>query len=107
MEPLPPSRIDGLIVEAIGDEVLVYDTEHNRAHALNAVAAAVWELSDGKRDTTALAGTAAAKLAAPVSEDAVWRALTQLDERGLLAGELRAASAVPSTRAARRCGGWG
>jgi hypothetical protein len=88
MERLPSARSEGLIVESLEHELLVYDTERDRAHSLNAVAAAVWELSDGRRDAGLLAEGAAAKLGEAVSEEAVWRALSQLDERGLLDGEL-------------------
>jgi hypothetical protein len=82
MEQLPSGRREGLIVETIDDELLLYDTERDRAHSLNAVAAAVWRGSDGKRDPAALAEEVG------VTEDAVWRALSQLEERGLLDGEL-------------------
>src|SRR4051794_26396486 len=82
MQQLPPARREGLIVEELGDELLVYDSERNRAHSLNPVAAAVWKGCDGIRDPAALAEIAG------VSEDAVWRGLSQLEERGLLDGEL-------------------
>jgi len=82
MGQLPPGRREGLIVETLGDELLVYDSDTNRAHSLNAVAAAVWEECDGARSADAVAQ------AVGVTEDEVWRALTQLDERGLLEGEL-------------------
>ena len=82
MEQLPAGRRDGLIVESLDGELLVYDTERDRAHSLNAVAAAVWEACDGVRDAKAIAALAG------VTEDAVWRALSQLEERGLLDGEL-------------------
>src|SRR3954453_19690275 len=82
MQQLPPARREGLIVEELGDELLVYDSERNRAHSLNPVAAAVWKGCDGERDSAALAEIAG------VSEDAVWRGLSQLEERGLLDGEL-------------------
>ena len=84
----PAARSEGLLVESLGDELLVYDAERDRAHSLNAVAATVWELSDGDRSAGQLAEAATSKLGEPVSEDAIWRALSQLDERGLLAGEL-------------------
>jgi Coenzyme PQQ synthesis protein D (PqqD) len=82
MQQLPAGRRDGLIVESLDGELLVYDTERDRAHSLNAVAAAVWEACDGVRDATAIAA------AAGVTEDDAWRALSQLDERALLDGEL-------------------
>jgi hypothetical protein len=82
MQQLPAGRREGLIVESLDGELLVYDTERDRAHSLNAVAAAVWEACDGVRDPEAIAAVAG------VTEDDVWRALTQLDERRLLDGDL-------------------
>jgi hypothetical protein len=82
MERLPPGRREGLIVESLGDELLLYDSDSAQAHSLNRVAAAVWELSDGVRDAKELAN------AAGVTEDDVWRALSQLEERNLLDGQL-------------------
>jgi hypothetical protein len=82
MNLLPSGRREGLIVETLGDELLVYDTDTGRAHSLNPVAAAVWQECDGARSAAAIAATVG------VTEDEVWRALTQLDERGLLEGEL-------------------
>jgi hypothetical protein len=82
MEQLPAGRHEGLVVEKLGDELLVYDSETTRAHSLNEVAAAVWEACDGERDATSIAELVG------VPEDSVWRALSQLEERGLLEGEL-------------------
>src|SRR4051794_36757003 len=82
MERLPSGRREGLIVESFDDELLLYDSDSARAHSLNRVAAAVWELSDGVRDAKELAN------AAGVTEDDVWRALSQLEERNLLDGDL-------------------
>ena len=46
---LPRARHDRLVVEQIGDEILIYDTVNNCAHTLNRTAALVWKLCDGKR----------------------------------------------------------
>ena len=51
----PLAREQGLIVDSIGDELLVYDTACSRAHSLNVVAAAVWRACDGQRDVDQLA----------------------------------------------------
>jgi hypothetical protein len=47
----PLARSDDLIIEEVGDELLVCDPEKNRAHSLNAFAARVWQACDG--ETTA------------------------------------------------------
>jgi len=51
----PLGRAAGLVVDSIGDELLVYDTESRRAHSLNTLAAAVWRACDGQRDVDQLA----------------------------------------------------
>ena len=37
----PAARIRGVVVKAVGDEVLVYDLARHRAHSLNRLAAAI------------------------------------------------------------------
>jgi hypothetical protein len=47
---LPRRRLNGLVVEHLGPETLVYDVERHRAHCLNPPAAAVWSACNGRRD---------------------------------------------------------
>ena len=51
----PLARSADLVVEPLGDELLVFDSKTNRAHSLNAAAASVWRACDGARDVDALA----------------------------------------------------
>jgi hypothetical protein len=44
---IPRARSDGLLVEALDEETLIYDPERNEAHCLDAEAAAVWRGCDG------------------------------------------------------------
>lgn len=53
---LPTARSEGLIVEQLGDELLVYDLETVHGHCLSATAARVWERCDGKTTVDALRG---------------------------------------------------
>ena len=43
-----PKPADHLIVQCVDDELLIYDTEKNKAHCLNSGMRAVWEHCDGK-----------------------------------------------------------
>lgn len=45
---MPLARTEELVVEQVGDELLVYDQRSNRAHCLSGAAAAVWRASDGR-----------------------------------------------------------
>ncbi len=81
---VPAARHEGIVTEDLDDGLLLYDLERDKGHSLNAVAAAVWRHCDGERDAAEIAGAAGAQLAVNLSEDAVWRAVSQLDERRLL-----------------------
>jgi Coenzyme PQQ synthesis protein D (PqqD) len=51
----PVARSEGLLVEPMGDDLLVFEPATGRAHSLNAAAASVWRACDGTRDVDALA----------------------------------------------------
>jgi hypothetical protein len=51
----PRRRDQGLTVESIGDELLVFDQLSQRAHSLNKTAADVWQACDGTRSPEQLA----------------------------------------------------
>ena len=80
-ERLPLARVEGLLVEEVDDELLIFDLETNNAHALNPPAARVWRACDGTRGLKEL------ESACGLSEKALRLALDQLRERGLLADE--------------------
>jgi hypothetical protein len=74
----PVARTDELVVEELGEELLVYDQNNDTAHSLGVVAARVWRACDGE--------TSAQDLSARLDLDAdtVTRALEELDECNLL-----------------------
>ena len=86
----PTARKEGLVIQEMPDEVLVFDLETNKAHCLNETAAFVWKACDGKNsiaDITKLFGN---QSGTPVQEDLVWLAIDQLNENNLLEAELKA-----------------
>jgi hypothetical protein len=87
---LPRARQDGLLVETVGEELLLYDQNSHTAHCLSPIAASVWRHCDGERDVTELAQLTGA------SEDLIANALHELREKDLLAAEpALTQSAVP------------
>ncbi len=78
MSDLPRARHKGLVVEELDSELLVYDSQSNLAHALEAEAAAVWRACDGRSDIPQLAARCS------ISEAAVQSTLARLGELGLL-----------------------
>ncbi len=86
----PIARQEGLVIQEMPDEMLVFDTATNKAHCLNETAAFVWKACDGTQtvaDITKAFGNQSGKT---VSEDLVWLAIDQLNENNLLAAELKA-----------------
>jgi hypothetical protein len=88
----PVARSDDLIVEELGDELLVYDEVTFRAHCLGATAARVWRSCDGTTSSEAIAG----KLG--LDHAAVAQALTELSACKLLDSAATAVAEGGSTR---------
>lgn len=78
----PKARSDGVVVEELDGEILVYDLKRDRAHRLNRIAAALWRRCDGKATLSELA----ASLETPheASAEIVLLALHQLSRAELL-----------------------
>jgi hypothetical protein len=77
-------RKQGLVIDDLPDEVLVYDRERDKAHCLNRTAALVWRCCDGKTSAPEIARRLQVELDAPFKEDLVWLALDQLEKLHLL-----------------------
>lgn len=80
----PLARSGGLLVEQVGDETVVLDTETREAHCLSPLAAAVFAGADGRTRVGDLAAVAGSAIDEAVSVEQVDAALAQLDQRGLL-----------------------
>lgn len=75
---LPLARSGGLVVEELGDEILVYDLDVKNAHCLTPTAARVWRLCDGGTSADVIARELALR------DDDVTSALEELDRADLL-----------------------
>jgi hypothetical protein len=71
-------RSHDLVIEALGDELLVYDRTNTRAHCLSADAVRVWHACDGSSDARALSAGLGLAL------DVVRQALDELEASALL-----------------------
>ena len=80
----PRKRRDGLVVQELPEETLVYDLERHKAHCLEAASAAVWEACDGRRTVGQVAARATKRLGRRVPEEAAWLALRRLARARLL-----------------------
>jgi hypothetical protein len=80
----PMARTDGLLVESVADETVVYDQETKEAHCLKALAAAVFTYADGRNTTAEIAELVSYRLDRTVSEAEVADAVRQLEQHALL-----------------------
>jgi hypothetical protein len=88
----PKMRRQGLVIDELPDEVLVYDLDRDEAHCLNRTAALVWQSCDGKTTPGEIARRLQLELDADGTKDSqkrlreemVWLALAQLERNHLL-----------------------
>jgi hypothetical protein len=94
----PVARKEGLVIQEMPDEVLVYDLQTNKAHCLNETAAFVWKSCTGENSVTDIVKQFENKSGAAVENDLIWLAIDQLNERNLLEGNVPAHFAGESRR---------
>ena len=85
----PMARQNGLVVQEMPDEVLVYDLDTNKAHCLNGSAALVWKSCDGNYSIADIMKRFESAGSGKVTEDFVWLAIDQLSENNLLEKQIQ------------------
>ena len=86
---VPVARKQGLVVQEMPEEVLIYDLDTNKAHCLNKTAAFVWKSCDGNKSIAEITKSFANDFGSPVEEDLVWLAIEQLNDKNLLSESLQ------------------
>lgn len=81
---VPAARSDGLLIEPVGDETVIYDTDSKQAHCLKPLAAIVFGCCDGHATVGEIASAAQRRLGDDVGEAHVVDAVAQLESLGLL-----------------------
>jgi hypothetical protein len=94
----PMARQNGIVVQEMPDEVLVYDLDTNKAHCLNGSAALVWKSCDGTNSVADIVKQFESNGGGKVTEDFVWLAIDQLNENNLLDGKVAPRFAGQSRR---------
>jgi hypothetical protein len=87
--PLPLARSEGLIIESLEDEVLVFDLKSQKSHCLNRTAVLIWKHCDGQTNIAQMSRILNRDLGAPISEQAIWLGLKQLAGAHLLQERLK------------------
>lgn len=75
---IPVARKEKLLIQEIGDELIVYDQENKASHCLNPMAASVWELCDGQHTVEDIANLLENDLNLATDENVDMRALVWL-----------------------------
>lgn len=88
-ESVPRARREGLLVQELPDELLVYDLVDQKAHCLNRTAALVWNRCDGKTTVEQLVRFLGKETNTQVDKAVVWMAFDQLSKARLLKGRTR------------------
>ena len=99
---VPAARSEGLVVEQLPGETLVYDLERDEAHLLGPTASAVFALCDGQRTVAAIAAEVADRLEDAVTPETVHEALNQLTACDLLVAEPTPAAGVSRRELVRK-----
>src|SRR3954469_6558080 len=81
---VPAARSDGLLIESVGDETVIYDTRSKEAHCLKPLAAIVFACCDGHVTVAEIAKVAGQRLRDAVGLADVADAVAQLESLDLL-----------------------
>ncbi len=94
----PRSIQQGISVQQVGTETLVYDERRHLAFCLNESSSMIWKLADGERTISEIRTQASIQLNAAVSEDLVLYALEELRRDGLVEASVVEGRATMSRR---------
>ncbi len=96
----PTARQNGLVIQEMPNETLIYDLKTNRAHCLNESAAFVWRACTGTNSISDIVAAFEKTGAGTVDEAFVWLAIDQLNKNDLLEAGLTTRFAGRSRREA-------
>ena len=82
--PVSAARSEGLLIEHVGDETVIYDLESKEAHCLRAIAAFVFANADGDRSVAEIAKMGRERLGLELPDEDVLEAVEQLEDIDLL-----------------------
>lgn len=83
----PKTRNENIVVQAMENEILIYDLKENKAFCLNETSALIYQLCDGKRNVAEIARGFNEITKQPINEDLIWLALDSLKKNNLLEDE--------------------
>ncbi|MBD2482469.1 PqqD family protein [Planktothrix sp. FACHB-1365] len=91
---IPVARTENLLLQDIGNELIIYDQVNNSSHCLTPLAVRVWELSNGQNTVNDIAKKLEKEFNLPADSDVdmrglVWLTLEELERYSLIQEYLR------------------
>ncbi|WP_254172998.1 PqqD family peptide modification chaperone [Planktothrix pseudagardhii] len=91
---IPVARTENLLLQDIGNELIIYDQDNNSSHCLTPLAVRVWELSNGQNTVNDIARKLEKEFNLPGNSDVdmrglVWLTLEELERYSLIKEYLR------------------
>ncbi|WP_254172999.1 PqqD family peptide modification chaperone [Planktothrix pseudagardhii] len=91
---IPVARTENLLLQDIGNELIIYDQDNNSSHCLTPLAVRVWELSNGQNTVNDIAKKLEKEFNLPGNSDVdmrglVWLTLEELERYSLIKEYLR------------------
>ena len=80
----PHARDTNIVLKNLGNELLIYDLENDKAFCLNETSAAIWRKSNGKRTVAQIASLAASDIGQALPDEVALLGLQILRRRNLL-----------------------
>jgi coenzyme PQQ synthesis protein D (PqqD) len=94
----PQARKEGLVIQELSEEVLVYDLHRDKAHCLNQTAAAVWRRCDGNKRISEIAEQMEKEFNVTIREEVALLGVQQLEQARLLVERIPSASGSKISR---------
>ncbi|HLO86815.1 MAG TPA: PqqD family protein [Nostocaceae cyanobacterium] len=86
---IPVARTENLLLQDVGNELIIYDQRNNSSHCLTPIAVRVWELSNGQNTVNDIAKKLEKEFDLPIDGDVdvrglVWLTLEELERYSLI-----------------------
>lgn len=81
----PRARREGITVQSVKDEIILYDSGKDETHLLNQTSAIVWKLCDGTHTILEMAERVGQATGTAPNPELVHFALSQMERKGLMA----------------------
>jgi Coenzyme PQQ synthesis protein D (PqqD) len=83
----PLSKKADIVIQKVGNEILIYDLKLNKAFSLNETSSIIWQACDGNKSVSEISNQISKEFNSSVNEEFVWFALEQFKKDNLIENE--------------------